>query len=318
MRPKIPNWNDLRIFLEVSRSGSFSKSARQMGLNVSTVSRHISHLEQCLNTPVFERDASGFKMTSRGHALLEHVQKMETHVLALSDFACFDTNQPSGAVRIGTMEGIGSFYLAQEFITLKQRHPLIDIQLVTSAHHVQVSHREADVFLSFFPHESKGLDVTPVGQFPLYLYASADYLASHTPIDCIEDLQQHDFISYIEDLVQLDTVRWLNEIIPHPRIVFHSTSMIAQMFAAASNGGMVILPAFMKAESFGLQRVLPEQVWLSRTVWLTVHRDLQYMPRIKAVTAFLKNIFERDYPMPPGISATTASHQPNKTPSQAS
>jgi hypothetical protein len=43
-------------------------------------------------------------------------------------------------------------------------------------------------------------------------------------------------------------------------------------------------------------KLLDEQVTVRRTIWMTVHRDLQYLPRIKAVTRFLEKTIGRDYP----------------------
>lgn len=296
MQPWNPNWHDLRIFLEVARTGSVAKSARLLRMDASTVSRHIARLEQSLNMPLFERDPTGLKTTARGQSLVEHVQAMESHALALSDTALpAQLSEPAGTVRVGTMEGIGAFYLAGRLMALRDRHPGIDIELLTSPQHVQVTHREADVFISFFPPDGRGLDVSQLGQFELHLYASLDYLARHGTPASRKDLARHAFVSYVEELVQLDTVRWLDEVVANARTVFRSTSMVAQMFAAAAGGGIVMLPSFMSAESIGLVRLLPQDVWLSRTVWLTVHQDLQYMPRIKAVAGFLRESFARDF-----------------------
>ncbi|WP_222614648.1 helix-turn-helix domain-containing protein, partial [Klebsiella pneumoniae] len=53
MLPTTPNWNDLRIFLEVYRTGSLSAASRQLKIDVSTASRHITSLERALSSPVF-------------------------------------------------------------------------------------------------------------------------------------------------------------------------------------------------------------------------------------------------------------------------
>lgn len=300
MRPQHPNWNDLKIFLEVARSGSFSKGARSLGMDVSTVSRHIAQLEQSLNCPVFERVQGGLKTTPNGAALVEHVEGMESHALSLVDSANLDETRPTGTVRVGTMEGIASFYLSGQLVAFREQYPQVQVELVTSSHHVHVSHREADLFLSFFPAQARGVDVFPVGQFSLHLYAAPAYLAQQGSPESVDDLASHQFVSYIDDLVQLDTVHWLNEVVPRPRCAFRSSSMVAQMHYAAAGGGIVMLPSFMNAERLGLVRVLEEAVRPSRIVWLTVHSDLQYMPRIKAVTAFLGDAFRQDFPLPPG------------------
>ena len=293
-----PNWHDRKIFLEVARAGTLGGAARRLKCDQSTISRHISRLEEAINAPVFERDNQGLHITARGQALLEYVEGMESNVVALGEFLGGSHKEPSGTVRVGTMEGIASLYLSGEFVRFAQRYQKIAVELVTTTQQMHVNQREADVFLSFFPPDGKSLDVVPIGAFPLHLYASPDYLARHGTPQSPGDLHDHAFATYVDDLIQLDTVRWLDEAITRPRIGFQSSSMIAQLFAAAAGAGIVMLPSFSRAERFGLVKVLEGQVKASRTIWMTVHRDLQYLPRIKAVTRFLEETISRDHPLP--------------------
>ncbi|HBM3286801.1 MULTISPECIES: LysR family transcriptional regulator [Klebsiella] len=302
MLPTTPNWNDLRIFLEVYRTGSLSAASRQLKIDVSTASRHITSLERALSSPVFERHSNGLKITVRGREILEYVESMESQILAMMGAHLSEVNNmPSGKIRIGTMEGIASFYLAEKFAIFCKKYSEISVELLTSSHQVHVNRREADLFLSFYPYEVKGLDIMPIGKFSLYLYAAPSYLSRCGTPESRAELHQHSFISYIEDLVELDTVRWLYEVIERPDIAFSSSSMVTQMFAATGGIGMVLLPEFMQAEQFGLQKVLPETVSVSRVVWLSVHRDLRYLPKMKAVISFLIHQFSTDYPNQVGV-----------------
>jgi DNA-binding transcriptional LysR family regulator len=303
MPTRPPNWNDLRIFLEVSRAKTLAGAAQKLKVDHSTISRHIAQLEIAIDAPVFERDHHGFRITARGKELLEHVEAMEASALLLSDVIDGSHGTPTGTVRIATMEGIASLYLATEFIRFKTLQPQIKIELVTSTQLVHVNLREADLFISFFPPQGNGVDVAPVGAFPLHLYAAPAYLQAHGTPERLEELERHQFVSYVDDLIQLSTVRWLQEAVPRPNIAFRSSSMIAQLFSAVDGGGIAMLPSFARAERFGLVRLLSDQVEVKRTIWLTMRRDLRYIPRIKAVTAFLQDAFERDCPLPPGVTS---------------
>lgn len=301
MKKEMPNWNDLRIFLEVGRSKTLAGAARRLQVDQSTISRRIAALEAALDIAVFERDHLGFRLTPKGSDLFDCVQEMEVGALALAESLGAKEHSPAGRVRVATMEGIATLYLAGEFAHLRSRHPKLQIELVTSANLVHVNRREADLFISFFPAEGRGLQSTLLGKFGLHLYAAPAYLKARGTPQSITDLDQHDFVSYVDDLVQLNTVRWLFEAIPKPRIVFHSTSMLSQMFCAADGGGIVMLPAFARPERFGLASILREQIDVTREVWLTVHRDLQYAGRIKAASSFIVEILQRDYPAPPDL-----------------
>lgn len=161
---------------------------------------------------------------------------------------------------------------------------------------VRISHREADLFLGFFEPQGINLRIEKIGEFRLHLYAQADYLAEHGVPATLADLRDHRFVGYIDDLIQLDAVRWLDDAIVDPPIAFHSTSMLSQMFSAAAGGGIVMLPAFARAERFGLVQILTDHINVKRAVWMSSHQYLQRVPRIRAVASFLTEIMARDYP----------------------
>ncbi len=260
------SWNDLRIFLAVARAGNLSKAGRALAMDHATVGRRISALEFALKTPVFERDRLGYRLNAQGRDMRAYVEAIEANVLALGDSV--NANPPGlrGRVRIATMEGIASLYLSEQSVELKRQHPSIAIELVTSPHDVQISHREADLFLGFFEPSGLNLEITRVGQFPLHLYAHPDYLSEYGVPESLADLQRHSFVGYIRDLIELEAVRWLDDVIVEPQIGFYSSSMVAQLFAAASGAGLVMLPAFARAQRFGLVQVLEGLIDVRRDV----------------------------------------------------
>jgi DNA-binding transcriptional LysR family regulator len=294
------SWDDLRIFLSVARTGNLSKAGRQLAIDHATAGRRISALEHALGTPVFERDRSGYRLNKQGRDMLVHVEAVEANVLTLSEAIEGGAAGLVGTVRIATMEGIASLYLSEQLVTLTRRSPGLKVELVTSARDVRISHREADLFLGFFQPSGSNLNVIKVGRFGLRLYAHPAYLARHgTPVTPT-GLASHSFIGYIDDLIQLEAVRWLDEVITDPHIEIHSSSMLAQMFAAVAEGGIVMLPVFARPERFGLVEVLAGQVNVFRDIWLSSHHYLQHVPRIRAVAAFLAETIVRDYP--PSVS----------------
>ena len=75
------NWDDLRVFLAVARSGSISSGAKLLDLQHSTVSRRIRKLEQDLGVRLFDKVPSGYVVTTAGENLLKAASRMECEVL---------------------------------------------------------------------------------------------------------------------------------------------------------------------------------------------------------------------------------------------
>lgn len=290
------SWDDLRIFLSVTRTGSLSRASKQLGIDHTTVGRRISALEFALGTPIFERDRSGYRLNAQGRTMLDHVEAVEANVMAMGDAVDGGNPGPATRVRIATMEGIATLYLSERLVQLRAEHPGIVVELVTSSHDVRTSQREADIFLGFFEPHGDNLSVKRLGQFSLHLYAHPDYLARAGTPASLASLSAHRFVGYIDDLVRLDAVRWLDEVLLRPQFDFYSNSMLAQMFAAAAGAGIVMLPAFARAERFGLVSILDDDVHVLRDVWISYHQYLNQVPRIRSVVKFLEEIFARDYP----------------------
>lgn len=288
------DWDDLKIFLAVARAGNLSQAAKQMRLDHSTVSRRIAQLELCLGGPLFERRREGLRGTPLSDRILGHVEAMESGVLALRENMGGATREPAGMVRVAMMEGIGSMYIARRLTPLSEQFPLLRVELITSAQLVNVSRREADIFLSFFKPSGRGLNCDQIGTFSLSLYGSQRYFDRYGEPISVTDLSHHRFVGYVDDLLQVDAVRWLDEVITTPTFSFYSNSMLAQMAAASAGQGLVLLPRFAVVKEDELRPILVHEVVVKRELWLSVHLDLQHSTRIKAVLQYLKDLIRDD------------------------
>lgn len=67
--------NALRAFEAVGRHLSFTAGAQALTVSQSAMSRHVSSLEDLIGKPLFERSATGLKLTSAGETLLPVVAK---------------------------------------------------------------------------------------------------------------------------------------------------------------------------------------------------------------------------------------------------
>ena len=170
------DWDDLKVFLHAARGGSLGSAAKRLRVDQSTVSRRIAHLECTLGIALFERLPSGLRVNEAGERLLCHAERIESAVIAMREDVQGGSSRMAGRVRLATMEGIASLYLALRFSRLRRQHPNLTVELLTSPQTVSVNRREADLFLSFFQPTGQGMVSERLGCFKLGLYASQDYL----------------------------------------------------------------------------------------------------------------------------------------------
>lgn len=192
------------------------------------------------------------------------------------------------------MEGIAAYYLAEKLSEFNSQNPDIVIELVTERHLINLTKREADVSISFVPPTGSRLTVRKSGSFSLGLYASATYLGARGVPTSKSDLPKHDFIDYVVDFVAIDKVHWLLDVLEPEFVVFRSSSMAAQQNAIASGRGIGLLPYFSAKRDPRLIPVLPREVRVQRDLYISVHDDIEYLGRVRALTRFLAALFERD------------------------
>lgn len=295
-RPGTPplDWNDVSVFLALARHRNLSETARVLGVNHTTVSRRIRALEDQLNQRLFQRTRMGFLLTDAGNQLLRHAEGMEEHAHSIALQFSDTSEAPGGVVRLATMEALGSLYLAPRMEELYRQQPSVRVELVTAAHWINLSKREADILISFPKPQGRRISISKIGEFALHLYATPGYLEERGTPRSIDDLKHHRLIDYIDELVQISEVRWLSDMIKEPSADFRSTSLVAQYHATAAGLGISMLPTFVAANDPRLVRVLGDTVIVKRDFWLAAHKDLLHLVRVQEVMAFLRNLIARD------------------------
>src|SRR5690349_3653888 len=98
------NWDDVRIFLAVARSGQILGAAKALGINHATVARRLTALEEALSSKLFTRKTNGSELSSAGERFLVHAEAMESAMLAANESAGTDS-AIEGTVRVGAPDG---------------------------------------------------------------------------------------------------------------------------------------------------------------------------------------------------------------------
>lgn len=287
-------WTDLQTLLEVAREKSATAAAVRLRVDVTTVRRRLAALQEALGIHLFVKNGRSLQLTHDGERIFAVAAGMEGLSKEITRDATDAARDLVGVVRVSTMEGFGSFYLAPRLSRFIGQHPRLSVELVSSQHIVNLSEREADVSLNMIRPQHGRLMVRKASQFAVGLYAAPDYLHSAGVPASIAALEDHTFITYVDELVSVPHVRWLPDVIKSPKVRFTSTSVVSQYEATCAGAGLAMLPHFMAARRHGLVRVLAAEIDLIRDWWLVVHQDLQAVPRIRAVTDFIIATMKQD------------------------
>jgi len=66
----------LRVFASVADTGSFTVTARNLGVTQAAVSQHVAELEKTVGEELFARARGGVSLTAAGELLLKYVKNI--------------------------------------------------------------------------------------------------------------------------------------------------------------------------------------------------------------------------------------------------
>ncbi|GJE58424.1 LysR family transcriptional regulator [Methylobacterium trifolii] len=287
MNPKkLRNWDDLRFFLAVARTGTLTAAGTQTGTEHTTVARRIQALEEGLDSRLFHRSNLGYALTPAGEALLATAEAMESAFVSAATTGT-EGRSIAGTVRIGAPDGFGSVFLAPRMHRLTQAHPGLEVEIMATARIFSLSKREADIVISLSAPQQARVVARRLTDYRLFVYAAPGYLDRAEPIRTLADLRRHPFVSYIEDMLFARELNYLNVIGPEAAARLRSTNLLAQVHATLAGAGLCIVPAFIAGAHPGLVPVLPAELSLTRAFHMHIHEDNRKAAHIREVAAFI-------------------------------
>ena len=272
------DWDDLRVFLAVARRESLSAAGKALRIDPATVGRRISRLEDSLGARLFVKSPQGYALTETGARLVPRAEAAEAALRGL-DEAAEAPEGLTGQIRLGAPDGCANYLLPQVLAQMCDRHPGLEVQLVALPRVFNLSKREADMAIGVSRPEAGRLVVQKLTDYRLHLAASRHYLAAHPPIASRGDLKAHRLVGYIPDMIFDKELDYLAELgLAAPPLASNSVSV--QLNFLRAGAGVGVVHDFALPAAPDLQRILPDDIRLTRSFWLIRHADDARVPRL--------------------------------------
>jgi DNA-binding transcriptional LysR family regulator len=287
------DWDDLRHFLAVARSGSTTAAARLLNVDQSTVQRRLAELERRIGQPLAERRSAGYRLTPFGEQLLLHARRVEESVLALELALRSSARELTGVVRVTCPEPI-VYRISQSQLLerFRARHPRLQVEFLMSDRYLDLGKGEADVALRSGDTVENQLIGRKVGDSLWAVYGSRAYLdRCGTPL-AVEDLAAHSLIGLDEKLAAHRTAIWLRRVAPEARFAATADSVLGLVSSVRAGVGLAPLPTALGDAEPGLVRVFGPIPELTRIWRILTTRQLRRTPRVSAFFDFLVSEIE--------------------------
>ncbi|PLW69417.1 LysR family transcriptional regulator [Pseudohalioglobus lutimaris] len=268
--------NNLRAFVLVAETGSFSEAAEKLHLTQPAVSKRVALLEEQLGAELFDRIGRVVSLTEAGNALLPHAKSVQRE-LARAERSVRDlSGEVGGQLRLATSHHIGLHRLPPVLSHFSRDYPAvhIDIDFMDSEQAYElINQGKAELaVVTLAPEEESSLLTTPVWQDPLEFMIARDHelLRGPHPPD-LKALSRHPAILPGLNTYTGQIIKRLFDQHQLSLQVTLATNYLETIRMMASVGlGWTILPRSMRDSS--LTAIEIENVAPERTLGLVYHR----------------------------------------------
>ena len=190
------NLNLYKVFYDVSKYGSFSKTAEFTYTTQSSISKSIKKLEEELNTQLFYRKPHGIELTEEGKSVLYYVEKAYGNLLIAERIVKETDNLERGKLNIGLPSYISSFYFMDKIIDFYKKYPNIEITLINGNRESLLdllNKHQIDFFIYSSPiiEDIKDDDIEVVKLYPIKytFFCRTDEYEKYKNIKTIKDIE---------------------------------------------------------------------------------------------------------------------------------
>ncbi|HHH42734.1 MAG TPA: LysR family transcriptional regulator [Gammaproteobacteria bacterium] len=283
------DWDHVRYFLQVVRSGSVSRAARRMGVNQTTVSRRIAALEENLGTHLFERSGKQWLITGIGERLIDAAEKMDDDANAFERQVLADSQELSGLLRVTVADVCTQHLIMPVIQAFVSRYPDIDLELIATRDELNLAAREADIALRTTDEPPPNLIGKRVARLGYAVYASEKIVRQ---LQAAPDDGSVPCITWVGD--GHTRPAWIEKNFPNTRRVYRTTELGLMLRMAETGLGMAQMPCVFCDHVPSLRRIPAQYVEPGWGLWVLSHVDLRTTARVRIFRDFLVRELENN------------------------
>lgn len=299
------NWlRGMEVFVSVVDSGSFSESARRLGVSQPSVSRQVNALEDRLGVRLLQRSTRRLSLTEAGQIYYEKARKIQLDVLEAQQSISGFRETPSGVLKMSTpyvwVEAKITPWLG-EFL---REYPQIKLDIECNDRFQDIIEDQLDLVIRVGELEDSSFVALPLGTIRLLLCATPRYLEERGAPKTVADLQNHPFVIYADYNQILVTLR--DELPQQLEVesVVSSNTVSIMLAAIQQHVGLSVLPDLLISEQLArgeLVHVMPQAEFHIKNLPIThiyaLYSNRRHLPaKVRAFLDFFRPRFLRNYP----------------------
>jgi DNA-binding transcriptional LysR family regulator len=282
--------NDVALFVQVVRAGSFAAAARRLGMPANTASRRIQQLEQQLGLRLMQRSTRKLTLTDAGATFYARCAEQVEALAEAAQELGEGSQVPSGRVRVAAPADFFNVFRMELIAEFLAAHPKVRLEFLLSDERADLIEQGIDVAIRSGKVLEPTLVARRIGTGRVTLVASPAYLAARGMPESVQALASHDCVTLPQssgrNVWRLDGPDGAIETQVAGR--FSANTAQALLKAVLAGLGIALLPAAMTSphvRAGELIEVLPDHGIEGRDAYL-VYLSRRQLPR--AVSAFIE------------------------------
>ena len=273
------NWDDMRLFLAVARTGSISGGARHLGVQHSTVSRRLRSLEAKLGARLIERKKTGYELTVAGENIKQSALRIEREMLGVDEALLGKDARLVGPLRVTAINNMASSVFMPMFARFSEMHPQVELHIIVSNTDASLAQREADVAIRMTNSPTDTLIGNRLLTVASTIYGSREYLKKIR--------KQNADPKWIGVNCCVFHKTWTRQYCTDQTHNFYSDDTLLTLAAIKQDLGVSYLPCFLGDSDPMLERYCEPEAQHDLGLWVLLHPDLKRTTRVMAFRDYM-------------------------------
>ncbi len=288
------------LFAKVVDHGSFSSTARSIGLSPSAVSKQIGHLEDRLGIRLLNRSTRNISVTEEGRSFYQRCAEIAVDVSEAEAHAVSMSRRPQGTLRVATTVAFGKAQLLPRLPAFLSLHDDLQVVLDLTDRPIDLTVTDHDVAIRFSEQiEDTSVVTRKLANNQRLLCASPEYLAKHGVPRTPDDLAGH-------NCLRVSTVELWNDwhfacngrkSVVHAMGNFEASSADAVYHAALAGLGIARLSAYLVVPDINagrLVQLLDDHCAEEANVLAVFSSRRNLSPKVRVFVDYLADQFAAD------------------------
>lgn len=187
--------NQIRIFVKLVQTGSFTKTAALLRQPKSRISRRLASLEKELGVQLIYRTTRQFQLTEMGRSYYERAQGLIEGLESLSTEISDATAEISGLIKLTASEDMGIKLLPTILDEFQKLYPQIRFEIVLSQTYIDLVRESIDLAFRIGALKDSSLRAKKISSVKNVFVATPGFLERHRNWDDFAALGELPFIS---------------------------------------------------------------------------------------------------------------------------